>query len=628
MMHNSSKIRSLLLTCTIMWLTLVSSQSFAAPTIVTYCGPADCGVSQGIVGETINPSCRDTNTFTPAWNYYSIWNSGGVEWWCMDLSINSTDPGKCGWPYDQTTMINGSYNRCAAWNMSLWEPQTNNNPVDGLCGPANQQLFSTAPTSSTPWLCSPGTPSYLTGVAWVWLWSCNNTPFTISVVGTSVSANSQCNSRKSATCGSANGQTYADQPTTNLCNVGWTQNMQGNPTNGWDWNCVQWASEASCHAAKWTEWQPACGSANNNEFTNAPTTNLCNIGTPTALEPLGATEGVYGIWGWTWGCVVGTQKAICKASQSPAQCGSADGLYMSNQPTAWQLCVTGTPIGPIEINIDDNNPELWKVWKWGCSISGTNQIEDDESPFYQECKAYQESTPPANAQCGTANGQSTSSAPSTQAELCTVGVASQVLGQINNETEGPWSWTCTKATANGSQTVSCTTSCTEETLYEAPVVCDINDPNLAWVCYTPTDSAATFIVTNNKVGINTMDPEYDLDVNGTMRAAQVLVLSDERAKEHIEVIENALEKIRAINGYTFTWKKDGHPDMWVLAQEIEKVFTEAVRTDTNGIKTVQYNSLIAPIIQAINELNSMIDIQLEKAHKQANDITILEKKVK
>lgn len=111
----------------------------------------------------------------------------------MEINGGGNAPSKCGWPYDQTSMQNGSYNRCAAGNMSSWAPQSNNNPVDGLCGPANGQLFNTPPNNSTPGLCSPGAPSYLTGVAGVWMWSCNNTPFTISVIGTSVSSNAQCN---------------------------------------------------------------------------------------------------------------------------------------------------------------------------------------------------------------------------------------------------------------------------------------------------------------------------------------------------------------------------------------------------------------------------------------------------
>jgi hypothetical protein len=66
--------------------------------------------------------------------------------------------------------------------------------------------------------------------------------------------------------------------------------------------------------------------------------------------------------------------------------------------------------------------------------------------------------------------------------------------------------------------------------------------------------------------------------------------------------------------------------MWVLAQEIEKVFSYAVQTDASGIKTVQYSALLSPIIEAIHELNNLIDDQSQKAINQSEHITQLEKR--
>jgi Chaperone of endosialidase len=164
---------------------------------------------------------------------------------------------------------------------------------------------------------------------------------------------------------------------------------------------------------------------------------------------------------------------------------------------------------------------------------------------------------------------------------------------------------------------------------EIPTVCDLNDPLMAWVCYIPSWFGTTLLVTNGMVGINTLSPAYPLDVEWVIRAAQVLTLSDARLKSSIEKIDWALEKIRAINGYSFTWKKDGTPDLWVLAQEIEKVFANAVSTDTNGKKTVQYSALLAPIIEAIKELHTHIDtLSNEKFDAQVKRIEAIEEKMK
>ena len=167
------------------------------------------------------------------------------------------------------------------------------------------------------------------------------------------------------------------------------------------------------------------------------------------------------------------------------------------------------------------------------------------------------------------------------------------------------------------------------TTTEAPAVCDINDPLMAWVCYIPGGFGTTMIVTNGMVGINTTNPGYALDIDGTIRAAEVLTLSDARLKSSIEKIDGALEKIRAINWYAFTWKDSWEPDLWVLAQEIEKVFADAVSTDVNGKKTVQYNALLAPVIEAIKELTTQIDaLYNEKFDNQVKRIEAIEKAVK
>lgn len=138
-----------------------------------------------------------------------------------------------------------------------------------------------------------------------------------------------------------------------------------------------------------------------------------------------------------------------------------------------------------------------------------------------------------------------------------------------------------------------------------------------------------YIDGSRRHGIDTTTPAYPLDINGIARAAQMLTISDARLKTSIEKIDSALEKIRQINGYSFEWKKDGKPDFGVLAQEVEKIFANAVISDKDGIKTVQYTALIAPIIEAIHELNSQIDaLSNEKFDEQSKRIEAIEAKIK
>jgi len=46
--------------------------------------------------------------------------------------------------------------------------------------------------------------------------------------------------------------------------------------------------------------------------------------------------------------------------------------------------------------------------------------------------------------------------------------------------------------------------------------------------------------------------------------------------------------------------------MGVIAQEVEKVFPELVTTDELGRKKVEYEGLIAPLIEAVKELDQRV----------------------
>lgn len=83
--------------------------------------------------------------------------------------------------------------------------------------------------------------------------------------------------------------------------------------------------------------------------------------------------------------------------------------------------------------------------------------------------------------------------------------------------------------------------------------------------------------------------------------------SDIRLKENIETIPESLKKISEIRGVTYYWKdrknRDNNRQMGVIAQEVEKVFPEAVTEDKKtGTKSVAYTSLVAPLIEAVKSL--------------------------
>ena len=110
------------------------------------------------------------------------------------------------------------------------------------------------------------------------------------------------------------------------------------------------------------------------------------------------------------------------------------------------------------------------------------------------------------------------------------------------------------------------------------------------------------------VGIYAVETGYVQTYNGAgIKANSFVYVSDKRLKDNIVAISDPLEKVRNLNGYTFTWKKDGKADIGVIAQEVETVFPQLVHTDPDGMKSVEYGNLIAPVIEAIKELANKFD---------------------
>ena len=127
------------------------------------------------------------------------------------------------------------------------------------------------------------------------------------------------------------------------------------------------------------------------------------------------------------------------------------------------------------------------------------------------------------------------------------------------------------------------------------------------------------------VGIGTSNPLYPLQVttqynNVSISATyDIVAFSDLRVKKDLIRISNALEKISAINGYTFA-RADSSVKYsssnsnipfesryaGVVAQEVAKVLPEVVHEDADGMMSVAYGNMAALFIEAIKDLKQEI----------------------
>lgn len=116
----------------------------------------------------------------------------------------------------------------------------------------------------------------------------------------------------------------------------------------------------------------------------------------------------------------------------------------------------------------------------------------------------------------------------------------------------------------------------------------------------------TTITSNVGIGIGKSKPAYTLEVNGDVYATgNITGYSDRHAKEDIEKIENALEKVEKLNGYTYTMNDKRYTGL--IAQEVLPVLPEAVTGSEDTNYALAYGNMMGLIVEAIKELKQKID---------------------
>jgi Chaperone of endosialidase len=86
--------------------------------------------------------------------------------------------------------------------------------------------------------------------------------------------------------------------------------------------------------------------------------------------------------------------------------------------------------------------------------------------------------------------------------------------------------------------------------------------------------------------------------------------------------ETVLERVRAIRGVSWEWvDQERYGDsrvrqIGVIAQEVERVFPEAVITGEDGFKRVDYTGLVGVLVEAVKELAARVE-ELEHGEREA-----------
>ena len=93
----------------------------------------------------------------------------------------------------------------------------------------------------------------------------------------------------------------------------------------------------------------------------------------------------------------------------------------------------------------------------------------------------------------------------------------------------------------------------------------------------------------------------DLMYNGRFRPQEINLTSDIRKKENLAIITDALKRVLTLNGYFYNFKGSDEESVGLIAQQVQKVLPSAVSEDADGTLSLNYNGIVALLVEATRE---------------------------
>jgi hypothetical protein len=145
--------------------------------------------------------------------------------------------------------------------------------------------------------------------------------------------------------------------------------------------------------------------------------------------------------------------------------------------------------------------------------------------------------------------------------------------------------------AGGNVNAAKTVSATQQV--NTPMVADPTTPT-----YQITMAGTSNIQNLTATGTITAKTTYSNDYLHT---------SDASLKTNIHQIQGALDLIKSMQGDRFQWIQDGSPSIGFIAQDVQRIFPEAVKRRPDGKLAVEYDIIAAPLVEAVKELSLQVE---------------------
>lgn len=117
--------------------------------------------------------------------------------------------------------------------------------------------------------------------------------------------------------------------------------------------------------------------------------------------------------------------------------------------------------------------------------------------------------------------------------------------------------------------------------------------------------------------------------------------SDRNLKTDIHTIPDALDRVLRLEGVSYRWKPlppckecpdgtrpeiDDRTEIGLIAQDVEKVVPEVVRTVADGTKAVAYQNLVALLVESIKTQQDQLDKQARALETLENQVRALQRR--
>jgi len=274
-------------------------------------------------------------------------------------------------------------------------------------------------------------------------------------------------------------------------------------------------------------------------------------------------------------------------------------------------------------------------------VSGSSQISHDSTTGYSANKHIDHTSVLISAGNGLSGGGDISSTRTLTLDTGSAHFTSGIKTKLDLDTVISGSKTITVgstaiALGGTATTIAGLTSVTS-TGFTGALTGNASTATTAGTVTTAAQSAITSVGTLTSLTVSGATATGALTVTGAVTATgdiTAFFTSDIRHKNNVQLIDNALDKVNALNGVTWEWNDDVNevtkqtPKTGLIAQDVLDVLPEVVKTREDGFLALDYSKMVGLLVEAIKEQDVVIQKLKSDTIGLAQTITVFEDRMK